>query len=53
MGKLWDKDHHCVGVVCEAPRGSVRMMQLKAKQSEGFNVIIHPEPDGASQTKPT
>ena len=49
---LGDNDRGCAGVVCEAPEGSGRMMQSKPELSEGFDVIIRPEPEGASQTTP-
>ena len=42
----------CLGVVCEAPEGSGRMVMPKPERSDGFDVIIRPEPECASQTTP-
>ena len=49
---LGDNDRGCAGDVCEAPEGSGRMMQSKPGRNAGFDVIIRPEPSGASQTTP-
>ena len=42
----------CAGVVCEAHEGSGRTLQSSPERSEGFDVIIRPEPEGDSQTRP-
>ena len=46
---LGDNNRGCAGVVCEEPEGSRVMMQSKPEPSEGFDVIIRSEPEGASQ----
>ena len=47
---LGDSDRYYTGVICEPPGSSGRMIKLEPERSEGFDVIIRPEPEGASHT---